>query len=210
MIRPGRHDIPVARAGVESPSQKIEIRDGENSARFQLQPTLSLPMLRGTVRDAATRLPIPDVRVTAMSLQQGTVTDEDGSFEFKRLTDEEQDLWIWKDGHAFKKARTERLERGRTVPVDVTLDPGATLALSIVGTQGEPAQKPVFLHVTPKDGPASSGWSTPELDVDETGHAAYRSVPPGRSKLIVVSMEGSATAEVDVPPGGASLAVRLK
>jgi RNA polymerase sigma-70 factor (ECF subfamily) len=207
MIRPGRYDLSVRQDDLRSPSQKLDIPPGETTVHFQLRTPV--PMLVGTVRDAATGRPVPGVRVHAMSLQKAVVTDDRGEFEFMRLLSGEEVLWVSKDGHAFRKVRTAKLEEWKTRTVEVRLEPGAELKLSITNSKGEPPTEPVFLVFNPANAQGGETWNA-SLEVDENGRAAYRCVPPGKYKLVVVSNKGSKVLEVDIPPAGASVDIRLR
>jgi hypothetical protein len=46
--------------------------------------------------------------------------------------------------------------------------------------------------------------------LDEEGHTVYRSVPPGKYRLIVGSEEGVIAVDVDVPPAGTRVDVQLR
>ena len=211
MIRPGMYDLWMQRDGSESPSQGFEIRAGANTVHFQLQPQPdeSSPMLKGTVRDATTNLPVPGVSVFAKSYRVTAVTDDRGEFQFVRLTSAEEILWVSKDGYGFRKVRTAKLEKGTTQSVEVRLEPGATLKLSIKNSKGEPPTEPVLLMFYPANAQGDETWNA-TLEVDENGRAAYKCVPPGKYRLVVVSDVGTKVLEVDIPLAGASVDIRLR
>lgn len=209
-IRPGRYELAVRQGAVRSRAQEFDVRAGRNTLHFQLVAEPEIPMLVGTVRDAATRRPVPGVKIHAMSLQKTVVTDERGEFRYLRLTSEEQDLRVSKDGYGFRRVRTERLEKGRTKNIEVELGPGATLELTVRNHEGEPpTDTRLALLFWVQAAPLSVKWSA-VVDVDDEGYVAYRCVPPGKYRLMVVSREGSAKLDVDVPAEGTSVKVRLR
>ena len=209
-IRPGTYELSVRQGDLRSRVQEFEVRAGANTVHFRLRVQPDIPMLAGTVRDATTKRPVPGVKIHAMSLQKTVTTDERGEFRYVRLTTEEQILQVSKDGYGFKRVLTEQLEKGRTRRVEIELGPGATLDLTIKNPQGDPpTDHEVGLLFGLRDADWSVKWAA-WVELDENGHVAYRCVPPGKYRLIIVSREASAKLDVDMPASGTSVDVRLQ
>lgn len=209
-VRPGRYELSLRQGDARSRAQEFEVRAGTSTLHFRLSAQPEIPMLVGTVRDAATRKPVPGVKIHAMSLQKGATTDERGEFRYLRLTTEEQILHVSKDGYGAKVVRTQKLEKGRTRNIAIELGPGATLELTVRNPQGGP---PTDRRIALLLGLPGAKWTmklSAHLELDENGYVAYRCVPPGKYRLIVASREGSAKLDVDVPASGASVDVRLQ
>jgi hypothetical protein len=210
-LRPGSYELSLCQGKSMWSPVKFDIRPGDNVVHFWLgaEPEREAPTLRGTVRDAATGLPIPGASVRVRKCGAQTETDDRGAFEFLTLSGADQEVSVEKAGYGFAMARADHLVAGRTREVSIELKPGATLKVSVTTRDGLPMPKEVQLVFLRPRGEAGAAWGA-AVELDEAHCASYHSVPPGRYRLYVTGGEGAARQDLDVGPDGAQIEVHLE
>ena len=218
-LAPGAYDLFVFNAqkvGLRSESQRVEVRAGENTVRFQLPgPTPGDERGRlgvtGTVVDATTRLPIVGVRVMALTgPRRFSVTDARGAYGLRGLPSGEHTLHFFKDGYGYHVRRQVKVEEGHALQVDIGLERAAILHLRVTNALGQPVSGRLGLRIDPVAG--SEGLDVPTgVTADEKGRATYKQIVPGSYRLQVRARDqGTAVVEAVIQPGENTVEVRLE
>ncbi len=216
-ISSGMYDLSVWRDGFRSPSKKMEIKPGENTAHFRLEAVPGKRkeqgprVISGTVVDAATGRPIPGARVRVRPyLRQTAFSDAGGNYCLRGLQPGKYKFHVSRDGYGFHVIRDVEVVAGEERTLDITLQPAATLHLRVTDAQGRPVTGRIFLGMSP----AGKGEGTrvgTSVTADELGRATYRQIVPGPYELrFKVRERGECKVRVEILPGENTVEARLE
>ncbi|HEX5138374.1 MAG TPA: carboxypeptidase regulatory-like domain-containing protein [Planctomycetota bacterium] len=166
--------------GTKTLMEWIQLADGAVVQKDFQEGAVSL---FGSVRDASTGRPIPDVSVSAQSpMYSNTKTDERGQWQFLDLMPGDYTIVVSKDGYGIVfLSKIEVGGAGRELDLDLL--PAVELALTVTGPDGCPYEGRLFMSFKPVvEGEGTRvGTST---TTDAKGQAVYRQALPGDYDLV--------------------------
>lgn len=217
-IRPGIYEVFVRRDDCATPTQRIEVRPGENTVRLQLPGVhglqrcdVSAMVLRGRVTKAGTGEPIRGVRLwLKASPPRETYSDAQGEYGFPDLPSGVYRLVVERDGFGLQRLEAQ-VEAGQQCILNAELQVAAVLHLKVTDQAGRPISGRVVIAIAPAtpDSPTSGGGT---LELEEDGTCTYTRIVPGSYDLSLraIDVDGRASVPLNLEPGGCSVAVTLK
>lgn len=152
-------------------------------------PSQATGSISGTVRDASTNLPIPDVYVSVR--QRDAVTDTNGHYALSEIAPGRANLFIQPD---FRKnlpgvSRAVNVSPGQDLTgVDLLIRPYGTITGKVVDQNGEPVPGASISLVARQIWLGAMRYNrTRGANTDDQGHYVLEGVEPGRAFLVLVN-----------------------
>jgi protocatechuate 3,4-dioxygenase beta subunit len=208
-------EYPATAQGAGKPPLRRRLRVPEH-ADVLLEFVFGRILLRGTVTDGSSGLPVESAVVALTSLggtRRSATTDAAGAYGIEDLEPGEHCvLSVSAKGFA-RLLRADVVVDPDGSTLDLRLRPCARLTLIVSGAGGEPFCGRVSVTTLDLEGGVTARAMTSELRTDDRGRIVHEGVASGRYLVTVRAKplgEGQASAEVDLGPQGNELRLTLR
>jgi RNA polymerase sigma-70 factor (ECF subfamily) len=215
----GRTTVTVSADGTETkpekPARRVEFHE-RNQGELKVEApgptvkdiTLGKLSIEGTVRDAATGLPVAGVMVNLQSPRWArTATDERGRFSVASMGPGKYRILLKKEGYALKFVRDVELREDEVARVEFTIERAAKLTIHLKDPDGKPVTGEHWVRF---DKAERKGWSS-NLRSDAKGVIVSEVVPLGEMKISIAGPVWSGDpVEIEIKEGENGVTIPLK